>query len=65
MFHSLTIPGLGLTASEIEMKVHYCQLACKYHPDKNDPAITSLTATEASGLFKLLNNVQEYLKEHA
>ncbi len=64
MFHSLTILGLGLGASEIEIKVHYRQLACKYHPDKNDPAITGLTANEASDFFKLLNNAQEYLKEH-
>ncbi len=63
MFHSLTILGLGLGASEIEIKVHYCQLAHKYYPDKNDPAITGLTATEASDFFKLLNNVQENLKE--
>jgi len=36
MFQSLTILGLGLGASETEIKVHYRQLACKYHPDKND-----------------------------
>jgi DnaJ-class molecular chaperone len=63
MFHSLTIVGLGLGASEIEIKVYYRQLACKYHPDKNDPAVTGLTATEASDFFKLLNNAQEYLME--
>ena len=65
MFHSLTILGLGLGASEIEIKVHYRQLAHKYHPDKNDPAVTCLMASEASDSFKLLNNAQEYLKEHA
>ena len=65
MFHSLTILGLGLGASETEIKVHYRQLARKYHPDKNDPAITGLTATEASDFFKLLNNAQAYLKERA
>jgi DnaJ-class molecular chaperone len=65
MFHSLTILGLGLGASEIEIKVHYQQLACKYHLDKNNPAVTGLTATKASDFFKLLNNAQEYLKEYA
>ena len=65
MFHSLTILGLGLGASETEIKVHYRQLARKYHPDKKDPAITGLTATEASDFFKLLNNAQAYLKERA
>ena len=57
MSHSLKILGLGLGASEAEMKVHYQQLARKYHPDKNDPVTTGLTAPEASDFFKLLNNV--------
>ena len=65
MFHSLTILGLGLGASETKIKVHYRQLVRKYHLDKNDPVITGLTATEASDFFKLLNNVQAYLKERA
>jgi DnaJ-class molecular chaperone len=63
MFHSLKILGLGLGASEIEIKVHYQQLVCKYHLDKNNPAVTGLTAAEASDFIKLLNNAQEYLKE--
>jgi curved DNA-binding protein CbpA len=63
MFHSLRILSLGLGASKIEIKVHCLQFACKYHPDKNGPAVTGLTATEASDFFKLLNNAQEYLKE--
>ena len=63
MFHSLTILGLGLGASEMEIKVHYRQLARKYPPDKNDHATTGLTMAEASNFFKLLNNANEYLKE--
>jgi len=63
MFHSLTILGLGLGASEMEIKVHYRQLARKYHPDKNDTAVTGLTTSEASDFFKLLNNANEYLKD--
>jgi curved DNA-binding protein CbpA len=63
MFHSLAILGLGLGASETEIKVHHRQLARKYHPDKNDPAITGLAASEASAFFQLLNNAQEYLKD--
>ena len=63
MFNSLIILGLGLGASEMEIKVHYRQLARKYHPDKNDINSTGLTTAEASDFFKLLNNANEYLKE--
>ena len=62
-WYLLGILGLGLGASETDIKVHYRQLARKYHPDKNNSAITGLTATEASDFFKLLNNAQAYLKE--
>ena len=65
MSQSLTILGLGFGASETEIKVHYRQLARKYHPDKNDLAITGLNASEASTFFQLLNNAHEYLKERA
>jgi DnaJ-class molecular chaperone len=65
MSHSLKILGLGLGASETEIKVHYRQLARKYHPDKHDTTIMGLSAEEASEFFKLLNNANDYLKEHA
>ena len=65
MFQSLAILGLGLGASETEIKVHYRQLARKYHPDKNDTAITGLTTSEASTFFQLLNNAHQYLKDYA
>jgi curved DNA-binding protein CbpA len=60
MSHSLKILGLGLGASEMEIKVHYRQLTRKYHPDKNGTASTGLTTAEASDFFKLLNNANEY-----
>jgi len=63
MSHSLTILGLGLGASEMEIKVQYRQLARRYCPDKNDITSTGLTTTEASDFFKLLNNANEHLKE--
>jgi hypothetical protein len=65
MSQSLTILGLGFGASETEIRVHYRQLARKYHPDKNSPAITGLSASEASAFFQLLNNAHEYLKDRA
>jgi len=63
MFQSLTILRLGLRASETEIKDHYRQLACKYHLDKNDTAITGPTTSEASTFFQLLNNAHHYLKD--
>jgi DnaJ-class molecular chaperone len=65
MSHSLKILGLGLSASETEIKVHYRQLARKYHLDKNDYVATGLTTEEAMEFFKLLNNANDYLKERA
>jgi len=62
MSQLLTILGLGFGASETEIKVQYRQLARKYHPDENDPAITGLSASEASAFFQLPNNAHEYLK---
>ena len=65
MFQSLMILGLELGASETEIKVHYQQLARKYHPDKNDTAITGLTTSEASTFFQLLNTTHQYLNDRA
>ena len=65
MSHSLKILGLGIGASETEIKVHYRHLARKYHPDKNVFLATGLTAEEAKEFFKLLNNANDYLKERS
>ena len=56
--------GLGLGASETEIKVHYRQLTHKYYPYKNDYVATGLPTEEATN-FKLLNNVIDGLKERA
>jgi len=61
--YALKLLGLGLGASEIEVKVCYRQLAREYHPDKNNQEVTGLTTTEASDFFKLLNNANMFLKE--
>jgi DnaJ-class molecular chaperone len=64
LYHSLTILGLGLGASEMEIKVNYRQLAQRYHPDKNNTTLTGLTTPKASDFFKNLNNANEYLKNN-
>ena len=65
MSHSLKILGLGLDASETEIKIHYRQLTLKYHPDKNDHAATGLTTEEATEFFILINNANDNLRERA
>ena len=61
--HSFKALGLGLGATETEVKVAYRALARIYHPDKHDPARTGMTHAEASEYFKLINNAQAYLCE--
>jgi DnaJ-class molecular chaperone len=61
MSHALKLLGLGLGASEMEVKVCYRQMAREYHPDKNQE-VTGITAAEASNFFKLLNNANMFLR---
>jgi hypothetical protein len=46
--HSFKALGLGLGATETEVKVRHPMLAQIYHPDKFDPSQTGLTQLEAS-----------------
>jgi DnaJ-class molecular chaperone len=59
--HSFKALGLGLGATETEVKVRYCALARIYHPDKHDPTRTGMTQAAAADYFKLINNAQAYL----
>ena len=61
--HSFKALGLGLGATETEVKVAYRALARIYHPDKHDPMQTGMTQAEASEYFKIINNAQAYLCE--
>jgi len=61
--HSFKVLGLGLGATETELKVAYRALARIYHPDKHDPTRTGMTQAEASKYFKIINNAQAYLCE--
>ncbi len=61
--HLLKALGLGLGASETEVKVQYVALARIYHPDKHNPARTSMTHKAAVDFFKIINNANLYLQE--
>jgi len=63
LYDSLKILGLGLGASEAEVKTKYRALSRVYHPDKHDSSKTNMTDEEASDFFKLINNAQSYLRE--
>ena len=63
MYDSLKILGLGLGATEREVKIKYRQLSRKYHPDKHNSEETGITDEEAADFFKLINNAQAYLRE--
>ena len=64
MSFALKLLGLGLGASEMEVKMRYRQLAKakEYHPDKNNQEVTGLTAAEASDFFKLLSNANMFIQ---
>jgi hypothetical protein len=62
MSHAIKLLGLGLGASEMEVKVRYRQMAREYHPDKYNQEVMGLTAAEASDFFKLLNNANMFLQ---
>ena len=63
LYDSLKILGLGLGASETEVKVKYRELSRMYHPDKHDSTKTGLTDEQASDFFKLTKNAHSYLRE--
>jgi len=52
--------GLGLGATETEVKVQYRALPHIYHPDHHGPMRTGLTNKASVDFFKLINNVQAY-----
>ena len=63
MYDSFKILGLGLGATETDVKVAYRTLSRIYHPDKHDSSRTGMTNEEASEHFKLINNANQYLRE--
>ena len=63
LYDSLKILGVGLGATETEVKVKYRALSRINRPDKHDSTKTGMTYEEAENFFKLINNVQAYLQE--
>ena len=61
--HSFKVLGLGLDATETEVKVQYRALARIYHPERHNSAQTGLTHLEASQYFQLISNANSYLCE--
>ena len=63
MYDSFKVLGLGLGASEAELKKKYRELSRLYHPDKHDTTKTGITDEEAEDFCKLINNAYGYLRE--
>ena len=63
MYDSFKVLGLGLGASEAEVKQKYRELSRLYHPDKHDATKTGMTDEEAEEFCKLINNAYSHLRE--
>lgn len=63
MYDSFKVLGLGLGASEAELKKKYRELSRLYHPDKHDSNKTGMTDEEAENFCKLINNANAHLRE--
>jgi DnaJ-class molecular chaperone len=65
LYDSFKIVGLGLGASEREVKLAYHDLARLYHPDKWEEArhITGMMLEETTVHFQMLNNAQSHLRQ--
>ena len=53
---------MGVTVQEVN--VQYWFLVRRLHPGKNDTEATGMASEEAVEIFKLLNNVHQYLREN-
>jgi DnaJ-class molecular chaperone len=65
IYDSLKILGLGLGASERDVKLAYRNLAHLYHPDKWEDLhhITGMSLAETTAHFQLLNKAQSHLRQ--
>ena len=62
LFDSFGVLGLGLDATEMDVKTSYRMLALRNHPDKNNPERTGMTRDQATAHFQLLNLANSYLR---
>ena len=64
MYNSLKILGLGLGASEQEVKLAYRRLTSIFHLDKWEHSrhTTGMTLPETTAHFQMLNNAQSFLQ---
>ena len=53
---------MGVTVQEVNVRYRF--LARILHPDKHNTEVTGMTSEEAAEMFKLVNNAQQYLREH-
>ena len=63
LYDSLKVLGLGLGASETEVKVSYRAMSRRFHPDKHDSSETGMSDAEATEFFQLINNANSFLRE--
>ena len=64
MQDSLGVLGLEIGVTVREINFRYRFLARRLHPDKHGTEVTGMTSEEAVETFKLVNNAQQYLREH-
>ena len=64
MQDSLGVLGLEMGVTVREVNVRYRFLARRLHPDRHDTEVTGMTSEEAVETFNLVNNAEQYLREH-
>ena len=63
MRDSLGVLGLDLGVTVREINMQYQFLSRRLHPNKHETEVTVMTSEEALEMLKLVNIVQQYLRE--
>ena len=64
MQDSLVVLVLEMGVTVREVNVRYRFLSWRLHPAKHDTEVTGMKSEEAVEMFTLVNNAQQYLREH-